>query len=416
MDGIKLTVGMATHNDFLGLWPTIQALRLYHQEAMPHCELLVVDNDPAGRQGQWNRDFMANWVSARGAFEPFGQPAKVTYIEAPEVEGTGAPRDLVFQKASGEYVLCMDCHVLLTAGSLTRLIEFWNGNPGKDIVGGPIFMDNLMTYGTHFDDVWGGGMWGVWAVAWRCPCGLIFCPRDVPRSTRPEGVSRGEGVPPGILYYPIMGGERMDDCPRCGKLVHVTSSWWGHEGPLLGADFYPIGSSPDDPPFEIPGMGLGVFSMRKADWPGFNPRFRGFGGEEGYIHEKVRQRGGKALCLPFLRWVHRFTRQGQSVPYPLNQWNKLRNHVIGLQELGLPLDRLHEEFVVRQGFPQGQWEQAVNGAEWPSGQEHETNRYRPHQFAREMEGARAAEGGGRLAIVGGSVVIVTGAGDVHTIR
>ena len=33
-------------------------------------------------------------------------------------------------------------------------------------------------------------------------------------------------------------------------------------------------------PFEIPMQGLGVFSCRTSAWLGFNPLFRGFGGEE----------------------------------------------------------------------------------------------------------------------------------------
>jgi hypothetical protein len=270
----ELTVGMACHNDWHGVYFTIQSLRMHHAREVQRCELVVVDNDPDGKEGGWTRDLVENWLAPHAGSGP-GQFAAVRYVRAPEIEGTAAPRDLVFQGASGEYVLCMDCHVLLAAGSLTRLIEFWDGNPSKDIVGGPIFMDNLVTYGTHFDDVWRDGMWGVWAVAWQCPCGLIFCPREVPRERGVPQSARPERVPPGILYYPIVGGERMDDCPRCGKLVHVTSEWWGHEVPLLAAGFYPIGSSPDDPAFEIPGMGLGVFSMRRDDWPGFNPRFRG---------------------------------------------------------------------------------------------------------------------------------------------
>jgi hypothetical protein len=63
-------------------------------------------------------------------------------------------------------------------------------------------------------------------------------------------------------------------------------------------------------------QGLGVFSCRKAAWLGFNPAFRGFGGEEGYIHEKFRQAGARTLCLPFLRWGHRFGRPA-GVPYPV---------------------------------------------------------------------------------------------------
>jgi len=85
-------------------------------------------------------------------------------------------------------------------------------------------------------------------------------------------------------------------------------------------------------PFEIPMCGLGIFSCKKEYWPGFNNLFRGFGGEEWYIHEKFRQRGGKALCLPFLVWVHRFGRP-DGVKFPLSLESKVRNYMIGWLEL-----------------------------------------------------------------------------------
>ena len=58
----------------------------------------------------------------------------------------------------------------------------------------------------------------------------------------------------------------------------------------------PRGVDPEGEPFEIPMQGMGVFSCRKEAWLGFNPAFRGFGGEEGYIHEKFRQARSAAAC------------------------------------------------------------------------------------------------------------------------
>jgi hypothetical protein len=83
-------------------------------------------------------------------------------------------------------------------------------------------------------------------------------------------------------------------------------------------------------------QGLGAFSCRTDAWPGFHPGFRGFGGEEGYLHEKFRRAGGRCLCLPWLRWMHRFGRP-RGVPYPLTIEDKLRNYVLGHTELGLDL-------------------------------------------------------------------------------
>jgi hypothetical protein len=110
----------------------------------------------------------------------------------------------------------------------------------------------------------------------------------------------------------------------------------------------PAGFDPDAPPFDIPMQGLGLFACRAAAWPGFNPLFRGFGGEEGYIHEKFRQRGGRTLCLPFLRWVHRFGRPA-GVPYR-NKWeDRFRNYLIGFDELGLPTEELEAHTIEMMG-------------------------------------------------------------------
>ena len=104
-----------------------------------------------------------------------------------------------------------------------------------------------------------------------------------------------------------------------------------------------LGSDPSDAPFEIPAMGLGLFSCRKDAWLGFNEHFREFGGEEVYIHEKFRQHGRKTLCLPFLRWVHRFYRPG-GPPYKLSSKSRIRNYLIGHMELKLSLDEMIDHF------------------------------------------------------------------------
>ncbi len=112
-----------------------------------------------------------------------------------------------------------------------------------------------------------------------------------------------------------------------------------HMDPTWSAGMYgvwandPRAADPAAPPFEIAMQGLGAFACRKSAWPGLNPRLRGFGGEEGYLHEKFRRAGGRTLCLPFLRWVHRFGRP-MGVPYQ-NTWeDRIRNYLIIAAELG----------------------------------------------------------------------------------
>lgn len=122
-----------------------------------------------------------------------------------------------------------------------------------------------------------------------------------------------------------------------------------HLEPEWRAQFYGTwatdrrGLDPQAVPFDIPMQGLGAFSCRKAAWLGFNPRFRGFGGEEGYIHEKFRQAGRRCLCLPSLRWLHRFGRPA-GVPYPLTVDDKFRNYLIGHAELGLDVVPIMRHF------------------------------------------------------------------------
>jgi hypothetical protein len=143
--------------------------------------------------------------------------------------------------------------------------------------------------------------------------------------------------------------------PDCGDLLHGPLLYDnGHVGAthmdpvwrdeMLGVwAVDPRGESADAPPFEVPMHGCGLMSCRKGVWPGFNPQFRGFGGEEGYIHEKFRRDGRRVLCLPFLRWLHRFGRP-QGTSYPLRRENRVRNYLLGRVELGLPYEDVIDHF------------------------------------------------------------------------
>ena len=257
----KLTIGMATYDDFDGVYFSAQAIRLYHPEITADTEILVIDNHPTGPAAA----ALKNLESSIDGYR---------YVPAPFAPGT-AVRDLVFREASGEFVLCMDSHVLFPPGALARLIEYVTENRGsRDLLQGPLLSDSLKTIATHFDPVWREGMWGVWA-------------RD----------------------------ER--------------------------------GVDPAAPPFEIPMQGLGVFCCRRDAWPGLNPRLRGFGGEEGCLHEKFRRAGARTLCLPFLQWMHRFARPF-GTPYPHDWEGRIRNYLILFDEIGLdraPIVKHFEEFL-----------------------------------------------------------------------
>lgn len=242
---VALTIGMATYDDFDGVYFTLNALRLYQD--LTDTELLVVDNFGCAH----TRTLVEETIGAR-------------YVVATDVVGTAAGRDLLFREGRGEAVLCLDSHVLLAPGVVARIRAYLAAHPETiDLLQGPLLYDDLRTLSTHFEPQWRAQMWGTW-----------------------------------------------------------------------GTD--PRGEDSEAEPFEVPMQGLGVFACRRAAWPGFNPAFRGFGGEEGYLHEKVRRAGGRCLCMPWLRWMHRFVRP-QGVPYPLSAEDKLRNYVIGHAELGFDL-------------------------------------------------------------------------------
>lgn len=116
----------------------------------------------------------------------------------------------------------------------------------------------------------------------------------------------------------------------------------------------------DAAPFETLGMGLGVFSMRKDAFPGFPKGVRGFGGEELCLHDRVRKHGGKSICLPFLRWVHRWGRP-DGIPYVNRYQDKAHNYMQWHKEDGGDwLDKCHHEFVGKKYMPQSEWDSIMN--------------------------------------------------------
>ena len=185
---MKLTIGMAVYDDFDGVYFTVQALRMYHPEIMLSTEIVVVDNNPL--VGSMNeRQQMATVLTHSRELQkfvphPYSQTIEASkhtnmpptlggfqYIPYTKVKGTAAPRNLIFEVASGEFVLVIDPHVLIVPKALSTLLAWVEMNPNSnDLVSGPIIYDGLNSSSTHFDHVWRGGMLGIWASAWKCSC------------------------------------------------------------------------------------------------------------------------------------------------------------------------------------------------------------------------------------------------------
>ena len=254
----KLTIGMATYDDYDGVYFTIQSIRMYHKEVLNDIEFVIIDNNPSGNHAKPIRE-LTDWIKQPIQYFPFTKFKSTTV------------KNKVFEVADTPYVMCIDSHVMLEPGSLKKLIDFYDaGLDDGNLLQGPLIYDDLSNISTHFDLKWSGHMWGTWAT---------------------------------------------DD-----------------RGKNINAD-----------PFEIPAQGMGLFSCRKSSWLGFNKEFRGFGGEEGYIHEKYRKNGKKTLCLPFLKWLHRFGRPS-GVPYVNDLKDRFRNYMIGFVELGLDTTELKNHF------------------------------------------------------------------------
>ena len=254
----KLTIGMATFDDFEGVFFTIQSIRLNNLPRLDDLDLVVIDNNPDSAEGKETANFCGK--------------ANVRYFEERERRST-AIRDRVFREAESDFALCVDPHVLLEPGAIRRLIEFAEEHPEtSDLFHGPMLYDYLgeETPATHMDPVWRDNMYGI----------------------------------------------------------------WGHDK---------RGKEADADPFEIEMHGLGLFFCRVLAWQGFSPLFRGFGGEEGYIHRKFRQAGKTVLLLPWLRWVHRFQRP-RGISYPLLMEERIQNYFIGWEELGQDPQEIHDHF------------------------------------------------------------------------
>ena len=259
-----LTIGMATYDDFDGVYFTLQALRAYH----PHVPVLVIETTPKRSQR-----VEAVTLSIGGK-----------YLHRPDLTGTAAPRSALFSLAETPWVCCVDSHVLFEPGAVQAMLEWCVAHPeSRDLVQGPLVADDGRLKLSHWRREGNSALWGTW-----------------------------------------------DTDPR----VHGTE------------------------PFEIEMQGLGQFLMRRAAWPEFHPLHRGFGGEEGYLHEKVRQRGGRTLCHPAMGWRHRFRDPTAAVPYPASladhTWNLLVEH----RELGIEAEqKIFEHFGKR--LPTANWESLV---------------------------------------------------------
>jgi glycosyltransferase involved in cell wall biosynthesis len=232
-----LTIGVATVNDYDGLYFTLQSIRLYHPETLPYIQFLVIDNGSSEETQAAIQELLDSIDDS-------------AYIYYDEKQSTFV-KSLIFEHAKTEWVMVLDSHVMLAPASLSVFLRFIENHHCNDLFHGPLLDDSLSVCATSFKLEWSEGMYGVW--------------------------------------------DLLEPLP--------------HEE------------------FPIEAMGMGCFACRREAWPKLNPMLSGFGGEEWYVHELFHRRGNQVVCLPFLKWLHRFDRPN-GVPYPLSWDDRIRNYMI----------------------------------------------------------------------------------------
>lgn len=245
---MKLTISMATYDDYDGVYFTIQSIRL-HQRLPKETEFIILENNPNSEHGKALAQF-AKTV-------PGLQVVNITNRKSSFVKYD------IATLATGDIILGLDCHVLLQTGFITTLMSYWEEHPdSRDMLTGPLLYNDLRTISVKMEPRWRGHDYGCWA---------------------------------------------SDDASMAAGL-----------------------------PFPVEMQGMGCFSFLKKHFPKINTAFSGFGAEEWYIAEKVRQNDGLVICHPLLGWNHRFDWPKRT--FPLQLVDKVRNYYLGWLELYQNLD------------------------------------------------------------------------------
>jgi glycosyltransferase involved in cell wall biosynthesis len=213
----KLTIGMPAFGNHDELWFTLQALRMYQD--LDNTELLVVDNEGSPK------------------IKKVAANCRATYEKFTEKRGTGPSRNKIFEKATGDFVLVMDSHVMLWPDAVARL-KWWaedNWNDARNLIHGPLVMSNLENFYTHYIPKWRSEMWGIWPDALAeqdlpktqqeigmMGCGVFGCRRDSWLGFHKDCI--GFGGVEGVIHEKYRKHGRKVLCLPFLKWVHFFGS------------------------------------------------------------------------------------------------------------------------------------------------------------------------------------------------
>ena len=143
---MKLTIGIPCFKAYSEAWMTVQAIRLFHADAIADTEILIVDNagDPA--------------------LERFALRTGSRYVLANNKRGPAAAKNAVVRNARGDWTLCIDSHVLLAPGSISALLAWIEANRSSiDLLHGPMLYDDLAGCADAMRPEWGTDRkFGIW--------------------------------------------------------------------------------------------------------------------------------------------------------------------------------------------------------------------------------------------------------------
>lgn len=207
------------------------------------------------------------------------QHRNVRYIRDTGPHSSCLHKDRVFREATGDVVVCIDSHVILWPGTLNAIIGHFHDAPDSvDLMTGILMQGNGRVMATSQQ---------------------LF-------------VQEGRAVPSdAAVHHGVL-------C-RGGQL-----GVWEVDQRAVGAATGEV---------EVDMNGSWLLAMRKAAWPGFLPEFRGFGGNEVYLCEEVRRRGGRVLIHPGVRGTHNFS-TAHKKGYPVQAVDRIRNYIVGFRRLG----------------------------------------------------------------------------------
>ena len=279
----RLTIGMACHDDMDGVYFTLTTFKANLTPAQrEYVDFVVVDNNPTSAHGELTALVCCD----------LGHTVK--YVPYTDKISTSV-RDQVFQHGKGDWVLCVDCHVVVPHSAINAILAFIS-NPelaeSQDLYHGPMVSDCASSVSTHLDLIWRDKFYGTWQ--WdRTMMG------EVPTGTHDNGHPKFDGPPV-------------------------------------------IEPGPEVPPIEIPSHGMAFFLCRRNAWIKFCPEFQEFGGEEGYIHKKFRKYGSKCWLVPQFLWYHRYHRLHRG--YPASDVARIKNFMRGALDLGEDAEHVMQGF------------------------------------------------------------------------